>query len=117
MRRLILVRHAKAESRASDGEDIDRALTARGRRDAALVAGVLARAGLTPDLALVSPALRARETWQRAQAAFPGVETQVRDGLYNAALEEVAEELGVGTQDAASVIVVGHNPQPARSCR
>ena len=110
MRRLILFRHAKAESRPPDGEDIDRALTARGRHDAALVATVLARAGLTPDLALVSPALRARETWQCAQDAFAGVETQVRDGLYNAAPEEVADELDVGTQGAETVIVVGHNP-------
>jgi phosphohistidine phosphatase len=110
MRRLILFRHAKAEARSPGGEDIDRALTARGRDDAALVAGLLARAALKPDLALVSPALRALETWQCAQNALPGVETQVRDGLYNAAPEEVAEELDVGTQDARTVIVVGHNP-------
>jgi phosphohistidine phosphatase len=110
MRRLILLRHAKAESRATDGEDIDRALTARGRHDAALVAAVLARTGLTPDLALISPALRARETWQCARDAFPDVETQVRDGLYNAAPEEVADELDVGTQGAETVIVIGHNP-------
>jgi phosphohistidine phosphatase len=110
MRRLILFRHAKAESRAPGEEDVDRALTARGRRDAALVAAVLARAGLAPDLALVSPALRARETWTCAQSSFPGVETQVRDGLYNATPEEVEAELDVGTQDAETVIVVGHNP-------
>jgi phosphohistidine phosphatase len=110
MRRLILFRHAKAESRAPGGEDIDRALTERGRQDAALMADMLARAGLTPDLALVSPALRARETWQCAQDALSGVETQVRDGLYNAAPEEVADELDAGTESAETVIVVGHNP-------
>jgi phosphohistidine phosphatase len=110
MRRLILFRHAKAESRSPGGDDLDRALTVRGRHDAALVAFALARAGLTPNLALVSPALRARETWQCARDAFAGVETQVRDGLYNAAPEEVEGELELGTDGAKTVIVVGHNP-------
>ena len=54
MRRLILLRHAKAENQAASGEDIDRALTARGLADAARMGQVLADAGLQPDLALVS---------------------------------------------------------------
>ncbi|MEO8926607.1 MAG: histidine phosphatase family protein [Caulobacteraceae bacterium] len=110
MRRLILFRHAKAEPRAPGGEDIDRALTPRGERDAALMGGVLARAGLAPDLALVSPALRAAETWRWAREAFAGFAVQVRDGLYNATPEEVAAELDLGTAGADTVIVVGHNP-------
>ena len=36
MERLILLRHAKAEVDAASGRDFDRALTERGRRDAAL---------------------------------------------------------------------------------
>ena len=38
MDRLILLRHGKAETDAPTGQDFDRALTGRGRRDAALVA-------------------------------------------------------------------------------
>ena len=110
MRRLILFRHAKAESRAPGGGDIDRALTAKGARDAAIMGGVLARADLAPDLALVSSALRALQTWDGARAFFPGATTQVRAGLFNATPEEVAAELEVGTAGADTVIVVGHNP-------
>jgi len=40
-------------------DDFDRPLAERGREDAALIGKVLAREGLTPDLALVSPARRA----------------------------------------------------------
>lgn len=110
MRRLILFRHAKAEARAPGGEDIDRGLTERGRRDAALIGEALARSNFRPDLALVSPSARTRETWLCAQAAFGPVETQVRDGLYNATPEEVADEIAQSAAAAGTVLVVGHNP-------
>ena len=72
MDRLILLRHGKAEADAPTGQDFDRALTGRGRRDAALVARELAEAGSAPDLVLVSPAVRAKETWEEAAPFFPG---------------------------------------------
>ena len=71
LQRLILLRHGKAESVAESGGDFERGLTERGRRDAALIGRVLADAGITPDLALVSAARRARETWDEASPAFP----------------------------------------------
>ncbi len=110
MRRLILFRHARAEPRSPGGQDIARPLAPRGRDDAAIMGAVLARAGLAPDLVLVSPARRARETWQYAQSAFPEVAMEVRKGLYNAAPEGVAAELDAGADGAGTVMVVGHNP-------
>ena len=109
MRRLILFRHAKTEARPPGREDIDRVLVPRGRADAALIGGVLARAGLSPDLVLVSPAARAKETWACAAPAFPNARTEERDGLYNATPEEVEAELGAAAL-ADTVMVVGHNP-------
>jgi phosphohistidine phosphatase SixA len=38
MERLILLRHGKAEAGSTSGEDIDRPLTERGRRESALIA-------------------------------------------------------------------------------
>jgi phosphohistidine phosphatase len=110
MRRLILFRHAKAEARAAGGEDIDRPLTARGRRDAAIVSRAMAGAGIAPDLTLLSPSARTLETWRCAEDAFGAAPTQVRDGLYNATPEEVAGEIDVGTEGAVTLVVVGHNP-------
>ena len=49
MDRLILLRHGKAEADAPTGQDFDRALTGRGRRDVALVARELAEGGLGPE--------------------------------------------------------------------
>jgi len=110
MHRLILFRHAKTETRAPGGEDFDRALTERGRADAKRMGRVLANAGMAPDLALVSPAIRAHETWDLASPAFPPARVEFRDGLYDATPQEVAAELEKCVGDAAAVMVVGHNP-------
>ena len=110
MQRLILFRHAKTETRAPDGEDIDRALVSRGRADAARMGRVLAQAGIAPDLVLLSPAVRARETWELASPAFPAARVELRANLYDATPEEVAAELETGVEEAGTVMVVGHNP-------
>src|ERR1700674_4985217 len=70
MRRLMLLRHAKTE-RAEPGErDRDRKLTKRGRADASAIGAYMARHGLVPDVALVSPAKRTQETWALLAPAF-----------------------------------------------
>jgi phosphohistidine phosphatase len=109
MRRLILLRHGKAESVSATGGDFDRGLTDRGRRDCALIGRVLAEAGVTIDLALVSAARRTRETWEDVARAFPTAREQVVRGLYLASPEQIwatVETVGAGL----SVMVVGHNP-------
>ncbi len=110
MHRLILFRHAKTAARAPGGEDIDRALVERGRADAERMGRVLAQAGMAPDLVLLSPAVRARETWTLASPAFPLSRVEIRDELYDATPEEVAHELTKGVASAETVMVVGHNP-------
>ena len=70
MRRLMLLRHAKTERAEPGQRDRDRKLTKRGRDDAAVIGAYMARHGLSPDLALVSPAKRAQETWALV-AEFP----------------------------------------------
>ena len=63
MRRLLLLRHAKAERSQPGGRDHDRILSKRGRNDAAAVGAYLVRHRLVPDRALVSTSARTRETW------------------------------------------------------
>ncbi|HXV00100.1 MAG TPA: histidine phosphatase family protein [Caulobacteraceae bacterium] len=110
MRRLILFRHAKTEARPAGVEDFDRMLVERGRADSVLMGGVIAAAGFAPELAIVSPAARARETWELASPAFPGARCEFRPGLYEATPEEVFAELDEETARAQTVMVVGHNP-------
>jgi phosphohistidine phosphatase len=110
MDRLILMRHAKAERRAESGRDFDRALTDRGRADAAIMGQVLAKAGLTPDVAVVSPAARTQETWREAGAAFPGARLEGDKGLYNASAQALWAAARKAGETASAVMVVAHNP-------
>ena len=71
MDRLILLRHGDAERQAPSGEDFDRRLTATGRRESVETGESLAHLGFAPDLAIVSGAARARETYQAASDVLP----------------------------------------------
>src|SRR5436190_21142439 len=70
MRRLTLLRHAKTASKAPSGRDQDRRLDERGRRDAADIGGWIGRHPPCPDIVLVSPAVRAQQTWSLAADAM-----------------------------------------------
>lgn len=108
MERLILFRHGKTETRAASGEDFDRALTARGWADTKLVAAALAEEGLIPDRALVSSAVRARQTWESIAPAFPGVVLENRPELYDSSAPTL---LNAGQSPLGrTVIIVAHNP-------
>jgi phosphohistidine phosphatase len=110
MDRLILFRHAKAEGDSPSGDDFDRPLAPRGRREARAMGEQLCALGYRPDLALVSPALRTRETWEIAEESLTGAEVRFEPSLYNAecgAIRRLAETAGEGR---GTVVVVGHNP-------
>ena len=90
MRRLFLVRHAKAEL-AVGRDDHARKLTERGRADARRVAKALAARRLLPDLLIHSGAARAKETAEIFAAEWRG----------QIALEEDARALRRVAHDAA----------------
>jgi phosphohistidine phosphatase len=110
MLRLILLRHAKSDWPAG-APDHDRPLASRGRKAAAAMGRYMAGQGLRPDLALVSSAARARETWGLVRPAFAGVvperqEKRIYEAGITALLGLVRE-----TEDATKVLLmVGHNP-------
>ena len=109
MDRLILLRHGEAHPAAHGAGDLDRPLTEAGRTAAAEAGRVLAAAGETPGVALVSPALRTQETWRAAREAWSRhPQERTARALYEmppAELLRTAEEEG-----AASVLLDGHNP-------
>ena len=110
MRRLMLLRHAKTERAAPGERDRDRKLMKRGRADAPAIGAYMAHHGLIPDLALVSPALRAQETWTLAAGAFTEPPRAVRDDrIYNASPQALIGVIGEARK-AHSLVVVGHNP-------
>jgi phosphohistidine phosphatase len=111
MRRLLLLRHAKAERLQPGGGDRDRVLAEHGRADARTLGGYLARHGFIPDRAVVSPATRTRQTWDLLVTAFgkaPSVSFE--DRLYDAppqAILRIIKETGAET---GTLLVIGHNP-------
>ena len=109
-RTLILLRHAKSDW--SGGEsDIDRPLSKRGRRQAPDAGRWLAHGVEGIDLAVVSPANRARSTWELASAELDGrPPTRMEDRLYAATAEELLGVVRALPNDVDTVVLVGHNP-------
>lgn len=110
MERLILMRHGKAERHAQSGGDFERALAESGRADAAVMGQVLARAGVAPDVVLVSSARRTRETAERVAPNFPKARVEQLRDLYHADPEDVVQVIEAHAEGATTIMVVGHNP-------
>ena len=107
-RTLVVMRHAAAES--TGPSDAERALTAHGRESAVRAGSWLAERGVVPSAALVSSALRTRQTWEAlVEGAGWTIEPDVTDALY-AAGPDAALDLVRGVDDALCVLVLGHNP-------
>jgi phosphohistidine phosphatase len=131
-RTLWLLRHAKAVADPPEGgDDFERVLAPRGRRDATALGHLLARRGngsaggngsasgtgsrpavaSLPQLALVSPAARTMATADLVLADLvPAPRRKAPDDLYGADPEDVLGHLRQLDDDVTSVMVVGHNP-------
>lgn len=111
MRRLLLLRHAKAERSQPGERDHDRVLAARGRVDAKKLGAYLARHAFVPDLALVSTSARTRETWaQVAQAFAAPPPADFDERIYDAAPEAILQAIKETGPETGTLIVIGHNP-------
>ena len=110
MRRLFLIRHAKAEPNVGRG-DYERRLTGRGRDDAKRVAAALAARRILPDILIHSGAARAKETAEIFAAAWRGkVELKEDAGLYDASLATLLAHTRALADEHKRVGLVGHNP-------
>jgi phosphohistidine phosphatase len=109
MRELILLRHAHAENAMPGQEDHDRALSARGRAEAAAAGAWLRDHGYLPDRVLCSSARRARETLDLAQDAIGHGETERVDAIYEATPGQLIA-LADAHRDVQRLLMVGHNP-------
>lgn len=112
MKRLLLLRHAKAMPAAEPLADIARPLAPRGTRDAGWVGERLSHHGLGPQSIVTSPAARALHTAQIVASAvgYPREKIAIEHGLY---LAEPAAILAIVAAQPArieSLLVVGHNP-------
>ena len=107
---LILLRHAKSDW-SGDEADLDRPLAARGRRQAGEAGRWLAGHVDRIDLAVVSPATRARATWDLASAELGRrPETRLENDAYAASTAELLGILRALGEELGTVVLVGHNP-------
>ncbi len=110
MRRLLLLRHGKADKHSAGG-DRERPLTKRGIEDSRRMGGFLFSQGIAPDLGVASNARRAKQTLELALEAFPAHVTHLIDNsIYLASVEHLLDTLRKGPEKVSTLLVVGHNP-------
>ena len=112
MSRLVVMRHAKAEPYADS--DSARRLTARGHEDAAAAGSRLADLGVVPDHALVSAAVRTRETWDEVRkSSGSAASEEFSEELYAASPGAVIELIREVSDEVGTCLYLGHNPTAA----
>lgn len=109
-RRLLLLRHAKAEH-PDLLADVQRPLSLVGRRQSARVGAALAEADLVPDLVLCSSSVRTRQTWELVRGSL-GADPDVRylEDLYYAGSHAVVDLVRAVPAEVRTLLVVGHEP-------
>ncbi len=110
---LILVRHAKA-NHSAEGGDQQRSLSDAGKIQAQKLGESLKAHLEQVDTVLLSPAVRAQETWQEmaqgaglTEATMPKV--KVRDVIYSGSPEQLLETVRLESEKETSLLV-GHEP-------
>ena len=108
MKRLFLLRHAKAGFGTSDQI---RPLSSRGRNDASWLGQYLKNSEVLPDHILCSSATRAVETQSQL---LEGIETDIptsfHDDLYLASGQHIAHQLQLLAPNINAPMIIAHNP-------
>ena len=105
------MRHAKSSWTSDAATDHERPLNARGRRDAPRIAQRLCELGWVPETVVSSDSARTQETWARMADAMPAsTEVQFTRRLYHGGIEAVTSVLRDLPDEAACVMLIGHNP-------
>ena len=109
MKRLFLLRHAKAQPADAGTEDFDRTLMLSGMQDAGAMARYLRKNGHAVELILCSAAAR---TVQTAELVLQELKSEIdyRENLYLADAPKIVAAVRGASPGVGSLMVVGHNP-------
>ena len=111
MKRLVLLRHAKAEPAGSGIDDRKRELLPRGRDDSSAMGKHLARRNIAFDLILSSSARRSVDTLERICGQLPATQRiEILDALYLAAPRELLATIRSVAENVKTLMLIGHNP-------
>jgi phosphohistidine phosphatase len=111
MKRLYILRHAKAAQAEPGQDDHARALTVRGIADAEGMARYMRKNGAKPERVLISTSARTIQTADLVLRELEGPpRPDYRDGLYLAPAGKIVALLKTLPVKLSEVMVVGHNP-------
>ncbi len=108
-KKLYLVRHAKSSWKDFSIKDFDRPLNKRGKNDAPIMAKLIAKMGVSPDIILSSPAKRAKCTAEYFSEEL-GKKLHFEESIYEASPSQLFALIKEVFKDHDKVMVVGHNP-------
>ncbi len=111
MKRLLIVRHAKAVAAAPGLHDFDRPLSDRGRKDARRIGREIEQQHLLPELVLVSSAARTVQTLEGMRPHLPqSLQTLQSDELYLAPPGIWLSGILAADASVQTLLCIGHNP-------
>jgi len=109
MKKLLLIRHAKAEKETSV-KDIDRPLKYIGIQDAAFMAEKLKENSQIPQILITSPALRTKTTAEIFADHLLLPDPQTNKAIYEASQQSLLRVINKFPAEYDFVALVGHNP-------
>jgi phosphohistidine phosphatase len=108
---LSLLRHAKSSWDNPGAKDFDRPLAKRGESAAPRMGAFMASHGVTPELILCSPAVRARQTLDLVLPLLTGTPTvEYEEAFYLAAPSALLARVRKIGAKVHHVMIVGHDP-------
>lgn len=109
MKKLLLIRHAKA-THESGYIDFERPLKPSGLRDAAIMAGRLTEHNIIPQILVTSPALRTLATADVIAEHMGLAKPEEIKAIYDAGTGELMEVINQLDDQHSFIGLVGHNP-------
>ncbi len=111
MSKLIIIRHAKSDW-SGNVNDLQRGLNKRGYNSCRVISKELKKRIDKPDLFLISPALRAKLTYENLFLNWDDKDNNlfVEEDLYYASIEQIKKKLASKVLGFNTVIIIGHNP-------
>jgi phosphohistidine phosphatase len=113
MKKLIFIRHGKAEDESAGITDFERSLTVKGKMIAGLMAGKLMEKEKGPVVILTSPAFRALETALIFAAEFglSAEKIKLKSSMYlSMNFQDLPALLSELPEETETVMFFGHNP-------
>jgi phosphohistidine phosphatase len=112
MRTLTLIRHAKSSWKENTLKDFDRPLNKRGQQNAPMMGAILKQQGVSFDLIVTSPAVRALSTAKliAQPLGYPEASLVLEPQLYDADVQRLLTVIQGLPDSAVNVALVAHNP-------